>query len=98
MHPDGKECETHFTLLGYDEEQDQSLVRCEPVTGRMHQIRVHLAHYGHCISNDPIYSRANWCKSSVEKFSEELSESYYANDITDSNASAGKQVLTFYKS
>ncbi|PHH84294.1 hypothetical protein CDD83_2185 [Cordyceps sp. RAO-2017] len=33
-----------------------SIVRCMPVTGRTHQIRVHLQHLGHPIQNDPIYA------------------------------------------
>ncbi len=33
-----------------------SIVRCLPLTGRTHQIRVHLQYLGHPISNDPIYS------------------------------------------
>jgi tRNA pseudouridine32 synthase len=32
-----------------------SIVRCMPLTGRTHQIRVHLQFLGHPISNDPIY-------------------------------------------
>ena len=32
-----------------------SIVRCLPVTGRTHQLRVHLQFLGHPISNDPIY-------------------------------------------
>lgn len=32
-----------------------SIVRCLPVTGRTHQIRVHLQYLGHPILNDPIY-------------------------------------------
>ena len=32
-----------------------SIVRCRPVTGRTHQLRVHLQFLGHPISNDPIY-------------------------------------------
>lgn len=38
------------TLRGY------SIVRCFPVTGRTHQLRVHLQFLGHPISNDPIYA------------------------------------------
>ncbi|ELR08306.1 hypothetical protein VC83_08347 [Pseudogymnoascus destructans] len=33
-----------------------SIVRCLPITGRTHQIRVHLQFLGHPITNDPIYS------------------------------------------
>jgi tRNA pseudouridine synthase 9 len=33
-----------------------SIVRCFPVTGRTHQLRVHLQFLGHPISNDPIYA------------------------------------------
>lgn len=33
-----------------------SIVRCFPITGRTHQLRVHLQYLGHPISNDPIYA------------------------------------------
>lgn len=36
--------------------EGHSIVRCLPVTGRTHQLRVHLQFLGHPISNDPIYS------------------------------------------
>jgi tRNA pseudouridine synthase 9 len=32
-----------------------SIVRCLPLTGRTHQLRVHLQYLGHPIANDPIY-------------------------------------------
>ncbi|KAL9243381.1 hypothetical protein vseg_017275 [Gypsophila vaccaria] len=32
-----------------------SIVQCEPLTGRTHQIRVHLKHAGHPIANDMLY-------------------------------------------
>jgi tRNA pseudouridine synthase 9 len=38
------------TMRGY------SIVRCFPITGRTHQLRVHLQYLGHPISNDPIYA------------------------------------------
>lgn len=33
-----------------------SIVRCLPLTGRTHQLRVHLQFLGHPITNDPIYA------------------------------------------
>ncbi len=35
--------------------QGAALIRCEPLTGRTHQIRVHLAHAGHPIIGDDLY-------------------------------------------
>ena len=34
-----------------------SLVNCQLKTGRTHQIRVHLAHHGHALVGDPLYSQ-----------------------------------------
>jgi 23S rRNA pseudouridine1911/1915/1917 synthase len=37
-----------------------SLVSCRPITGRTHQIRVHMAHIGHALVGDPLYSGRQW--------------------------------------
>lgn len=42
--------------LPWSNKKGYSIVRCLPVTGRTHQIRVHLQHLGHPIQNDPIYA------------------------------------------
>ncbi|KAI9930399.1 hypothetical protein ASPWEDRAFT_26927 [Aspergillus wentii DTO 134E9] len=39
-----------------NETEGYSIIHCFPLTGRTHQIRVHLQFLGHPISNDPIYS------------------------------------------
>ncbi|KAF3483278.1 pseudouridine synthase [Arthroderma uncinatum] len=39
-----------------DIDEGYSIVHCLPLTGRTHQIRVHLQFLGHPITNDPIYS------------------------------------------
>ena len=52
---DGKYAKTEFTPLQYDKELDTTLVECKPLTGRLHQIRLHLFHVKHPILGDPIY-------------------------------------------
>ncbi|KAF6352317.1 RNA pseudouridine synthase domain containing 2 [Rhinolophus ferrumequinum] len=54
----GKPCETVFQRLSYNGQS--SVVRCRPLTGRTHQIRVHLQFLGHPILNDPIYNSVAW--------------------------------------
>ena len=49
------------TLFEVEEEfAGTSMVSCHPVTGRTHQIRVHLAHIGHAIVGDPLYAGRQW--------------------------------------
>ncbi|KAK7678627.1 hypothetical protein QCA50_018350 [Cerrena zonata] len=52
----GKEALTVFKRISYDVKTNTSIVKCRPLTGRTHQIRVHLQYIGHPIANDPIYS------------------------------------------
>ena len=53
--PVGKESVTTFVSLGYDATTDTSLIQCTPVTGRTHQLRLHLQVLGNPIANDPCY-------------------------------------------
>lgn len=48
-----KEAITHFTVL--ERYGSHTLVECVLETGRTHQIRVHFAHIGHPVVNDPFY-------------------------------------------
>jgi RluA family pseudouridine synthase len=48
-----KEAETQFRVLR--SKADMALVEARPVTGRTHQIRVHLAAAGHPVAGDPLY-------------------------------------------
>lgn len=47
-----KTAKTRFKFKFYDSESDTSVVKCYPLTGRTHQIRVHLKHLGFPIAND----------------------------------------------
>lgn len=58
VDPQGKPCETVFQRLSYNGRS--SVVQCRPLTGRTHQIRVHLQFLGHPILNDPIYNSTAW--------------------------------------
>jgi 23S rRNA pseudouridine1911/1915/1917 synthase len=37
-----------------------ALVECRLVTGRTHQVRVHMAHAGHALVGDPVYAGRQW--------------------------------------
>ena len=51
----GKESTTIIKPICYDEKNHQTLVEAIPLTGRQHQIRVHLDSIGHTIIGDPLY-------------------------------------------
>ena len=55
VSPEGKDSITIIKPLKYDKTKDITLVEALPLTGRQHQIRVHLHHIGHTILGDPIY-------------------------------------------
>ncbi|KAM0749257.1 pseudouridine synthase [Meredithblackwellia eburnea MCA 4105] len=61
VHPQGRESRTIFNRMSYHEASNTSVVHCKPITGRSHQIRVHLQYLGHPIANDPVYQNtAAW--------------------------------------
>ncbi len=51
----GKASQTRIVPLKYYPETDMTLVEALPLTGRQHQIRIHLFHVKHPIVGDPIY-------------------------------------------
>ena len=51
----GKESTTIIKPIFYDQKNNQTLVEAIPLTGREHQIRVHLDSIGHSIIGDTLY-------------------------------------------
>ena len=61
----GKPSLTRYQLLSYDSEADQSRVKLEPVTGRSHQLRVHMTALGHPMLGDTLYAPEAVAKQST---------------------------------
>lgn len=53
----GKPATTNFVVL--QRFKDYTLIECHLVTGRTHQIRVHLSYIGHPVEGDPLYAGKN---------------------------------------
>jgi tRNA pseudouridine32 synthase / 23S rRNA pseudouridine746 synthase len=59
IHADGKPSQTHWRALHHDANANTTRVELEPITGRSHQLRVHLKALGHPILGDALYSSAD---------------------------------------
>lgn len=55
-HVIGKAAMTHFNVISRDAATQRTRVGLTPVTGRSHQLRVHLASIGHPIIGDSLYA------------------------------------------
>jgi len=63
VRAEGKRAITEFSILKRFEDQDKTLVKVRPRTGRMHQIRVHFSYIGHPVVGDPKYGRrGDWAE------------------------------------
>jgi 23S rRNA pseudouridine1911/1915/1917 synthase len=57
IQKNGKEAKTHIVPIKYDSDKNTTFIKAVPLTGRTHQIRIHLWHIGHPILGDPIYGQ-----------------------------------------
>ncbi len=55
-HAQGKASTTHWRVSGFDAARDCTRVELEPLTGRSHQLRVHMQALGHPILGDELYA------------------------------------------
>lgn len=62
---EGKPAQTYFTSV--KPYKHHTLIECQPVTGRMHQIRVHLASLGASISGDDMYGGKPFFLSKIKR-------------------------------
>lgn len=60
----GKASITHYQVLSRDEQTQQSRVLLKPVTGRSHQLRLHMQAIGHVILGDEFYAPAELVSAS----------------------------------
>lgn len=70
---------TIFQRIAYNKELNQSVVVCRPLTGRMHQIRIHLRNMDHPIVNDYMYNPTNTklYNHSINKLNNEIEMELY---------------------
>ncbi len=61
----GKDAQTYFTTL--QSYKSHTLLECKPITGRMHQIRIHLAMLKAPITGDGLYGGKDFYVSSVKR-------------------------------
>lgn len=61
----GKSAQTYFTTLKTF--KNHSLIECRPVTGRMHQIRIHLSFLKAPITGDEVYGGKLFYVSSIKR-------------------------------
>jgi 23S rRNA-/tRNA-specific pseudouridylate synthase len=78
LDPDGQACATEFRVLLTESnarliegrQEVLSLIEAKPITGRTHQIRIHLAAMGHPIVGDPLYLPGGLSRQTGGRYSE----------------------------
>lgn len=80
----GKQSESYFQFLKFNSNTNTSLIACNPITGRNHQLRVHLKWLGYPIVNDFTYGSPSETTLNMKEHSIQLMEHMIAN-MNDTN-------------
>ncbi|MGD2168956.1 MAG: RluA family pseudouridine synthase [Chlamydiota bacterium] len=83
-NPQGKGlyAETHWEKIAVKE--DYSIIKCTPITGRTHQLRVHMKEMGHPILKDAQYCRSFFSKLSTNRLLLHAAEISFEHPFTNS--------------
>ncbi len=55
----GKHASTYYSVISRDLEKSRTRIQLKPITGRTHQLRVHMLQLGHPILGDKLYTQNN---------------------------------------
>jgi hypothetical protein len=100
----GKLSRSFFRLISYDLDHGTSIILCSPLTGRSHQLRVHLQWLGYSIVNDTLYGgpldptvdlKTGLAQALHFLQCQRHSLSYRQTNISDEDAEAAAQVCSF---
>ena len=78
----GKPSQTKYSVLSYNQNNDSTRIELIPLTGRTHQLRVHMQSLNHAILGDELYAD----KKAIKKSSRLLLHAHYLSfhhPITD---------------
>lgn len=88
LDPAGQTAVTEFRVIRT--EGDRSLIEAKPMTGRTHQIRLHLAALGYPIIGDPLYLPGGFCRESAPTAPSEVTEDLEVAALDTKNSLATK--------
>ena len=60
----GKPSQTQYSVLAYDKEKNTTRIELTPLTGRTHQLRIHMQSIKHAILGDELYANEKAIKKS----------------------------------
>jgi tRNA pseudouridine32 synthase/23S rRNA pseudouridine746 synthase len=81
----GKPSSTRWRCLAYDAQRNASRLELEPLTGRSHQLRVHLQAIGHPILGDALYAPSDVAVASTRLL-------LHATELAFAHPSSGERI------